>query len=119
LEIMESEWLKERHEPFEDILYDSILEGMRNLIGEECMKVALYHLQLTRYTPPQEFHEKFVKIFKEGAVTIEKVIVKEMYSRIGLTYVEMVPFDFIKYCELAKNLITKSENVKLWKECRA
>ena len=109
MEIMESEGLKKVPEPFEGILYDSILEGMRNLLGEECMKVALYHLRLSLYTPPQELHEKLVKIFKGGAITIERIIVKEMYSKTGLPYVETAPFDFVKHCELAKSLITERE----------
>jgi|GEM_PF-3095662 len=119
MEMMASRELRRAPEAFEDILYYSILEGMRNLLGEECMRAALYHLRFTRYTSPQEFHEKLVKVFKEGAITIERIIVKEMYSRIDLPYVETAQFDFIQYCELAKSLITKGENVKLWKDCRA
>jgi predicted transcriptional regulator len=95
---------------FEDTLHDSILEGMQNVLGESCMRAALFHLQLVQYARnPREFHHSLETIFGQGAITIEKMIVKEMCRKLDLPYQEMEPFDFAKYCEITKYILTTSK----------
>lgn len=75
---------------------------MRNVLGQGGMQAALYHLKLDQHGKnPKEFHENLRTIFKDGATTLEKVIIKELYLTLGLPYREREPFDFEEHVNLA------------------
>ncbi|MBI2649570.1 MAG: hypothetical protein HYW93_07970 [Thaumarchaeota archaeon] len=75
---------------------------MTNVLGQGGMQAALYHLKLDQHGKnPKEFHENLHTIFKDGATILEKVIIKELYLRLGMPYREREPFDFEEHVNLA------------------
>ncbi|MCS4539436.1 MAG: hypothetical protein HYU03_01935 [Thaumarchaeota archaeon] len=74
---------------------------MTNVLGQGGMQAALYHLKLDQHGKnPKEFHENLHTIFKDGATILEKVIIKELYLRLGMPYREREPFDFEEHVNL-------------------
>ncbi len=53
---------------------------------------------------PRELHKSLRSIFKEGASTLEKLIIKELFRRLSLPYEEQTDFDFEAYVNLAEEL---------------
>jgi hypothetical protein len=69
------------------------------------MKVVLSNVELTLcVNDPRELHRSLRSIFKEGAFTLEKVIIKELFRRLSLPYEEQTDFDFEAYVNLAEEL---------------
>lgn len=90
-----------------DTLKESILEGMRDVLGEGGMRAALFHLQLVQYaSDPRTFHGNLHVVFKDGAIILEKIIVKELYRRLGLPFRAGTDFDFEEHVNLAKNILS-------------
>ncbi|MDG6939290.1 MAG: hypothetical protein JRN39_02695 [Nitrososphaerota archaeon] len=80
---------------FYDILQSCVHDGLKNVLGEIGMNVVLFHLKLDGLVrEPKEFHERLRSVFKEGGLTLEKVIAKDLYRRLGLSYEEGKTFDF-------------------------
>lgn len=81
-----------------NVLHDCIIDGMSNLLGENGMKAALFHLQLVQFARnPDEFDKNLRVVFKDGAVVIEKMILKELCKRLNVPYEEKGVFDFERY----------------------
>jgi hypothetical protein len=85
-----SKTINEKSEVSEEVgslVKESIDESMRDLVGEEARQAALFHLQGADYQKhPKEFHVHLGVVFKQGASVIEKVIVRDVYSRLDLRF---------------------------------
>lgn len=91
---------------FPNVLHECVLEGMKNILGENGMQVALFNLQLIQYAKnPSEFHQNLYSIFKDGAVVLEKTIVKELFRRLSIHYREGESFDFERHLNLAREVL--------------
>jgi len=75
------------------------------------MQAILFHLKLAQFEQdPNEFHSKLYFIFKGGAICLEKVIVKELFQRLGVTYEEREEggaFDFGNCVNVAKGICAR------------
>jgi hypothetical protein len=90
---------------FSDILRACVETGLRNVLGEGSMHSVLFYLQLDQLEQnPRELHNKLYSIFKDGAVILEKVVVKELYQRLDMLYVEREAFDFEEYVKSAERM---------------
>jgi len=90
---------------FCQILHESILEALENALGGSGLKVVLLNVDLARYTNnPAELHRNLYHLFNEGALILEKVIVKELFRRLGLPYEEKDDFDFARHVNHAEEL---------------
>jgi hypothetical protein len=79
---------------FPRLLQSCILDTMRNLLGGSGTEAVLFHLGQIQYPEnPGEFHERIQSIFKEGAATLEKLIVKELFSRLNVPPDQKDTFD--------------------------
>ncbi len=98
--------MKIEFEPeFCQILHESILDGLENALGGSGLKVVLLNVDLARYmNNPAELHRNLRGIFNEGALVLEKVIVKELFRRLDLPYEEKDDFDFARHVNHAKEL---------------
>ncbi len=92
---------------FQAVLRDSILEGMTNVLGETGMRAVLFHLESSQqpWDSPEQFHDNLCAIFKDGAAVLEKIMVKELFQRCGLTYPPTKDFDFQRYVDLAREMV--------------
>lgn len=89
-----------------DLMRKCIEEGMRNVLGDSGMQAVLFHLQLVQYAKdPKEFHDNLYALLKDGAITLEKIIVKELLRRVGIQYDEREAFDFERQVNLAREVL--------------
>jgi hypothetical protein len=93
------------------LVKESIDESMRDLVGEEARKAALFHLQDADYEKhPKEFHIHLGVVFKQGASVIEKVIVRDVYSRLDLRFDDDGKVDYERSMKFAFKEASKSHS---------
>ena len=94
---------------FSQVFHECILDGLRNVIGESGTKAVLFEIELDRHIEdPRGLHVDLYAIFKEGAFTLEKVIVTELFQRLNLAYDEKSSFDFAGCVSHARELFMKT-----------
>jgi hypothetical protein len=83
-------------EPFaQELLRESVIEGLKGVLGESPMRAVLFHLGLNQFaTDARALHEKLRSTFLEGSVVLEKAIVKELWATVGIPHSESKHFDF-------------------------
>ena len=88
---------------FSQALHESILDGLKNVLGESGMNVILLNIELDKCTNnPEALHMSLQDVFKDGACVLEKVIVKELFRKLGIPYGENIDLDFVGYVNHAK-----------------
>lgn len=87
-----------KKEEFENLFMEAVDEGLKSL-GESVRHMIFFHLEnlysIKRQDipkKPEAFAEGLEKIFGVGALVLEKVIVKTLYSKLGLKYEEQKDF---------------------------
>lgn len=100
---------------FERILVEAVDEGLLKL-GESGREVVYFHLKhyygFTKEdvpSNPQILVRCLEKIFGLGAKVVERDIIKSLYRKLKLEYVEKKNFDFLEYLSDAKMKL-KNEN---------
>ncbi|MBI2183610.1 MAG: hypothetical protein HYU39_01475 [Thaumarchaeota archaeon] len=85
---------------------ESIIEGLRNTLGESCMQAVLHRLNLAKHADkPSDFHASLYSIFNQGAIVLEKMIVKELYRRLNMVYEERDDFNLEESVNVAKRIV--------------
>jgi len=97
---------------FSNTLHESILDVLKNVLGEPSVKAILFHLEPVQLENPKEFHIKLSSIFGEGAEILEKIIIKELFQRLNLPYEERSGFDFENNVEQAKEASEKEAKLR-------
>jgi len=94
------------------VLHESVLDGLENVLGENGMKVVVLNIELNRCTGnPEALHRSLYDLFNDGAFVLEKVIVKELFRKLGLPYEERIDLDFVRCVDHAKELfLVKQES---------
>lgn len=70
---------------FDRLLIASIREGLQNVLSRDAMEATVFHLNIDIDNPDLDLiHSKLRRIFGKGADIIEKVIIQELYLRIGI-----------------------------------
>ncbi len=106
---VEASRLKTAEENYDLIVRTSIADGLRNLLGESAATATLYHLQFPSSTEsPKVLSEKLRSLFRDGAEIIERIIVKELFQNLALSYEDSSHFDFNSYLTHAKKMYVAS-----------
>jgi hypothetical protein len=93
---------------FHLLLHDCIVEGIESILGEKVMRGVLLYLGLGQYTTdPRGFHSKLSDIFGNGAVMVEKLIIKELFRRVNIPFYENGNFEFERYVNRAKEAFAR------------
>ena len=100
---------------FHQVLRGCIEDGLRCVVGERGMKALLFRIECGQFIDnTEEFHRDLCLILGETAVILEKVVIKELFRRLGIEYEERGDFDFATYVNYAKELFTaKSKETAL------
>jgi len=98
---------------FNEVLLEAVDEGLL-ILGESGRKAIYFHLQNSHSLKREDIPEKLEifmnglrKIFGLGAQAIERSIVRCLYSKLGLEFIERKDYDFLKYLDAAKNMSEK------------
>ena len=90
---------------FSNIFQESVKEGLRNTLGETVMQTLVPLLKQTLQTyaeKPSEFHRELQFYFGFGALTLERMIVKELFQKLNLHYTSSSELDFETSIGLAR-----------------
>lgn len=105
-----------KQEEFEKLFMEAVDEGLKSL-GESSRHMIFFHLEnsysLKRHDipkKPEAFAEGLEKIFGVGALVLEKIIVKILYSKLGLNYEEQKDYSFTDYLRNFRTLKEDQNN---------
>jgi len=99
-----------KHNGFEELLEDTIMSSIRDLLGESSMRAILYHLNLERVASDlQVFDKKLRELLNAPASIIEEIIIKELFKRLDLLYSPKGAFDFQRYANAAREFYGSRE----------
>jgi hypothetical protein len=90
---------------FTSVFQTAVKDGLRNTLGETVMLtvVPLLKQSLQTYADkPGEFHRELQFYFGFGALTLERMIVKELFQRLNLHYPSGNGLDFETSIGLAR-----------------
>ena len=97
---------------FASIFQTSVKDGLRNTLGETVMLtvVPLLKQSLQMYADkPTEFHRELQFYFGYGALTLERMIVKELFQKLNLHYPSGNDLDFETSIDLARKDLSFKE----------
>ncbi len=87
---------------FFSILRQSIMDGMKKVLGESGLQSTFYYLDLVEvFHRPAEFHKKLYSIFGKGSLALERTILTELYRRVNVPFKERKGYEFADYVDLA------------------
>jgi len=95
---------------FFETLHESMLDGLRQVIGESGIRALLFNIELGQHLDePEMFHRNLYAVFNEGAIILEKVIVKEFFQRLNMPYKIRGDFDFARCINQAKERFIENQ----------
>jgi len=111
--------MQERVRNLDKLLEEAIDEGL-NILGKSGKQMLFFHLEksyrLNKHEilqKPEVFEVAINQIFGAGASVIEKVIVKSVYSKIGLKFEEKKQYKFSDYLKCITVVSEPEENIPL------
>jgi len=95
---------------FLEILHGSMLDGLRQVISDSGIKALFLNIESSQYLDdPETFHGNLYAVFNEGAIVLEKVIVKELFRRLNMPYKTRGDFDFARCISEARKRFIQSQ----------
>lgn len=95
--------MEEKLRALDKLLEEAIEEGL-NVLGKSGKQMLFFHLEksysLKKHeiiVKPDAFEAAIQQIFGDGAKVLEKLILKSMYSKLGLKYQEKKEYRFSDY----------------------
>lgn len=94
---------------FSNLLRRCTEDGVNSVLGDNGMRLLIFHIpELDRHwDDPNECQECLYTFFGEGARTLEKAIVKELFRRLDEDYPGDDKFDFKRYVGLAREIFAR------------
>src|SRR5260370_41269017 len=74
----------------------SVVEGLANTLGSivmQTLKTLLSHSLETYADKPSELHRELSRVFGSGATTLERMITKQLFQRLSLSYSNGLDFE--------------------------
>ena len=87
---------------FSSLLIDSISESLEHALGPDVLEILSSKGLLDNSDNPQRFEGQLRSIFFDGAKVLERLIVKDLYRKLGIPYDSAARFEFSKSIETAK-----------------
>lgn len=104
---------------FQELVNETVVASIRDLLGESPMQAILYHLHLDgNFTKePQVFHERLYSLLKQPAFIIEEMIVKALFTRLNLVYASTGGrFDYPMYIDTARRVfLSRKQDQSSWR----
>jgi hypothetical protein len=108
---MDGKWLDPKSD-FSSMFQASVKDGLRNTLGETVMLTMVPLLKRTLQTyaeKPGELHRELQFYFGFGALTLERMIVKELFQKLSLHYPSNNELDFETSIAIARNDVASIE----------
>ena len=86
------------------MLIDSVCDAVSNALGRYVLDVLASKGLLDHSSNAKEFDRSLQSIFGNGASVLERIIVKDLYRKLGIPYDSEAGFDYEKSLEAAKKV---------------
>ena len=97
---------------FSSLLRDSIGDGIRGALGQAILGVLADQGLFDKASNPKEFQMKLQSVFGNGAIVIEKVIIKDLFRKLNIPYAPQGPFDYGEALESAREACAQEARTK-------
>jgi hypothetical protein len=97
---------------FSSMLHYSIGEGIRAALGQAILAVLNDQGLFEKAQEPKEFHRKLQNVFGNGAAVIEKIIIKDLFRKLNVSYVSSEYFNYADDLERARQACTLEGRAK-------
>lgn len=88
---------------FYNILRHSMTQVLEDVLGKAALGVLVAHYRLDDLArSPEKIHEVLWTVFTNGAVVLEKLIVKDLFREVGMLREEDGDFDFGRFVAKAR-----------------
>jgi len=67
---------------FTEFYKQTVKNALSRILGDNAAKSVLFHTGFEDRCSPSEFHQKLLSMLAEGAYTIERSIIEEMFARL-------------------------------------
>ena len=86
----------------ESIVKGSIERTLRDMLGLDGAKATFLHVGMTAYDRgTHKFHMRMFEIFRAGTPTIERMIVKDLFKRLEIPFLEAANLSYENSIKLA------------------
>ncbi len=90
------------------MLQSCVISSVTDVFGTFGGHALVYHIPIDSITEePDKFHEKLKTLLGTGASTLEFLVAKELYRRMGFKFNEEEDFDFVRCVGKAKEMAMK------------
>ena len=95
-------------EGFQKLFKESVVASLSRILGESAARSLLYHTGFERGETPGQFHERLVMMMGDGAFTLERSIVKELFARLSIQSPHVdLDFDFESSVKKAREMLAQ------------
>jgi hypothetical protein len=85
---------KSQEKVFSSMLQLSVNEGVKAALGQAILGILTDQGLFNNLTDPKEFHRKLQTVFGNGATVIEKIIIKDLFRKLSLSYASQDAFNY-------------------------
>lgn len=89
---------------FSSLLVDAICESVKDAMGAGVLQVLVEGGLLDNSENPREFDQQLRSLFGGGARVLERLVVKELFRRLGIPYRSEPTFDYGQSLDMAKKV---------------
>lgn len=89
---------------FTSLLSDTIRDAVGNALGQNVMEIIASKGLLDDAGNSKDFHRKLQSIFGNGAIVLERIVVKDLDRKLGIRYDSEADFDYAKSLETARDV---------------
>jgi len=97
---------------FSFVLVSSVREAVGNALGRNVLEVLTSKGLLDDASNSKEFDRKLELLFGNGAVVLERIVVKDLNRKLGIRYDSEASFDYEKSLETARETCFMESRLK-------
>jgi hypothetical protein len=87
---------------FSSVLIDSVVEAVANALGRNVLEILVSKGLLDNSDNAKEFDKTLQSLFGKGSSVIERIVVKDLYRKLGIPYDSEARFDYENSLDTAK-----------------
>jgi hypothetical protein len=97
---------------FSFVLVSSVREAVGNALGRNVLEILTSKGLLDDASNSKEFDRKLELLFGNGAVVLERIVVKDLNRKLGIRYDSEASFDYEKSLETARETCFMESRLK-------
>lgn len=97
---------------FNDLVANATRQGIKDTLGPDTVGILESKGFLDNVDEPVEFDRQLTSVFGNGAKVLERLVVKELYRELGISYNTQTPFSYQEFLAAAKAVCLTGSRIK-------